>query len=116
MLTKVFVSRIKPLKQYLVSSFQSSFVRRRLTSCNIIIILEIIHSLQQKKSKTVYMIMKIDLKQACDKIEWLFLLDTLRDLIFQVIGLRLSMNASGVIVFWFFEMARHFPPFLPREV
>lgn len=64
---------------HFVSPFQSSFILGRLTSDNIIITQEIIHSLQHKRGKTSYMIVKIDLEKAYDKIEWPFLLSTLRD-------------------------------------
>ena len=49
-----------------------AFVPGRKGSNNVIIAQEIIHSLGKKKGGVGYMVLKIDLEKAYDKIEWSF--------------------------------------------
>lgn len=76
-ITKLIVSRLRPLLDKIVSPFQSSFIPGRSTNDNIIITQEILHTLRTKKGKKGGILLKIDLEKAYDKISWKFLLDTL---------------------------------------
>ena len=60
-----------------LSPFQTAFVLGRKVSDNVIIAQEIIHSLNKKKGGVRYMVLKIDLEKAYDKIEWSFIRDML---------------------------------------
>ena len=44
---------------------------------NVIIVQEIIHSMEKTKGREGYMALKIDLKKAYDNLEWSFIRDTL---------------------------------------
>lgn len=61
-ITKVLANRLKPLLPNLISLEQTSFVEGRQTLDGIIMAHEMIHSL--KKTKTLGMILKVDLAKA----------------------------------------------------
>lgn len=47
---------------------------------NIIITQEVVHSMRRKKGKKGWMVIKIDLEKAYDRVCWDFILDTLNDM------------------------------------
>lgn len=76
-ITKLLTQRLKPLMPKLVSPNQSSFVPGRQGIDNIIILQEAVHSMRSLKGKKGYMILKLDLEKAYDKLRWDFVKDTL---------------------------------------
>ena len=68
-MTKIIVARLRPHLGKLISPFQTAFVPGRKGSDNVIIAQEIINSLSKKKGGVRYMVLKIDLEKASDKIE-----------------------------------------------
>lgn len=61
----------------IVSSAQSSFVPSRHTTDNAIILQELVHSMHNLKGKKGFMILKLDLEKAYDRVEWSFVWHTL---------------------------------------
>ena len=78
-ITKVVVHRLKPLMPSLIKPNQSSFVPGRQISGNIIIAQELIHTMKNKKGRKGYMVIKLDLAKAYDRLRWGFIHDTLID-------------------------------------
>ncbi|XP_061365237.1 uncharacterized protein LOC133308608 [Gastrolobium bilobum] len=58
---------------------QCSFIKGRQGTNNVIIAQEIIHSMRSKKGAKGWMMIKVDLEKAYDRISWDFLRDTLQD-------------------------------------
>lgn len=77
-ITKVMVNRIKPILERLVSQEQSSFVPGRQIVDNIVVYQEVLHSLRKCKGSNKYMVIKVDLEKAYDRLSWNFIRDTLR--------------------------------------
>ncbi|KAA3472427.1 reverse transcriptase [Gossypium australe] len=75
--SKCLVNRIKPILPTLVSPNQSSFVPKRQITNNIIISQEVIHTMRKKTVQRQWMILKLDLEKAYDRVCWGFLRDTL---------------------------------------
>jgi ribonuclease HI len=71
-ITKLLVLRIKPYLLALVSPFQTAFVSGRRGSDNLIIAQELVYTLRKKRGKQGFMIVKIDLEKAFDRMEWSF--------------------------------------------
>jgi hypothetical protein len=67
------VDRLRPLLPKLIAPTQSSFIPGRVTSENIIITQELLHTMRKKKGRSGQMAIKIDLEKAYDKISWSFL-------------------------------------------
>uniref|UniRef100_A0A2N9HIV3 CCHC-type domain-containing protein n=1 Tax=Fagus sylvatica TaxID=28930 RepID=A0A2N9HIV3_FAGSY len=75
--TKIIVSRIRPLLSNLISPFQTAFIPGRRGVDNVIITQELIHSLHKKKGRKGFFILKIDLEKAYDRLEWSFIREVL---------------------------------------
>ena len=52
---------------------QSAFLEGKRSSDNVIIAQELIYSLKNKKGKDGFMVVKIDLEKAYDRLEWSFI-------------------------------------------
>ncbi|CAL1356334.1 unnamed protein product [Linum trigynum] len=76
-LAKCLANRLKPLMTQLIKPNQTSFVPGRSIQSNIIILQEVVHSLQTRKTKAGHMAIKIDLAKAYDRLDWTFLASTL---------------------------------------
>ena len=68
-ITKIIIARLRPFLEKLISPLQVAFVLRRKGIDNAIIVQEIVHTLSQKKGKVRYMVIKVDLEKAYDKLE-----------------------------------------------
>ena len=75
--TKIIVKRLRPFLPKLISPLQTAFVLGRMGLDNMIIAQEIIHTMTLKKGKTGFMVIKIDLEKAYDRLEWHFIRDVL---------------------------------------
>lgn len=62
----------------LIGPAQSSFIPRRLSTDNIVIVQEVMHSMRRKQGKKGWMLLKLDLEKAYDRVRWDFLEDTLQ--------------------------------------
>lgn len=76
-ITKMMVLRLKSVIPKLIGPGQASFIPGRLSTDNIIVVQEAVHSMRRKKGKTGWMLLKLDLEKAYDRIRWDFLEDTL---------------------------------------
>ena len=68
--SKIIVLRLLPLLPSLISPMQTAFLERRRGTNNVIIAQELIYSLRKRKGTTGYMVMKVDLEKAYDRLEW----------------------------------------------
>lgn len=69
------MNRLKLLLGELVSPNQGSFVPSWKISDNIIICHEVVHTPKEERATT--MIVKVDLEKAYDRLEWVYILDTI---------------------------------------
>ncbi|CAL1399429.1 unnamed protein product [Linum trigynum] len=74
---KSLANKLKPLLPHLIHPNQSGFVLKRHITDNIIILQETVHSMAKKTGKKGFMLLKIDLAKAYDRISWNFLEVTL---------------------------------------
>ena len=71
--TKILVARIRPLLNRLVSLVQTAFVPSRRGTDNVLIAQELFRALDKKKGKMGFMVVKLNLKKAYDRLEWSFI-------------------------------------------
>lgn len=76
-ITKAMVLRLKSVMPLLIGPAQSSFIPGRLSTDNIVIVQEAVHSMRRKKGRKGWMLLKLDREKAYDRIRWDFLEDTL---------------------------------------
>ncbi|KAL8128488.1 hypothetical protein V2J09_017643 [Rumex salicifolius] len=79
MITKILSKRLQPLMDKLVRPMQSSFIPGRVITDNIVLVQELVHSMNRKTGRKGWFIMKLDLEKAYDRLRWDFIEDTLRD-------------------------------------
>jgi len=77
-ITKAMVMRLKRVMPMLIGPAQASFIPGRLSTDNIVVVQEAVHSMRRKKGKVGWMLLKLDLEKAYDRIRWDFLEDTLK--------------------------------------
>ena len=75
--TKTITNRLKEIMGKLITPNQSSFVPGRQIVDNIIIYQEVLNSMRRNTSGKGYMLIKVDLEKAFDRISWSFIRDTL---------------------------------------
>lgn len=79
LITKVIANRLKGFLNKAIGREQSSFVPQRQIIDNIVVYQEALHSMRMKKGNMGYMVLKIDLEKAYDRLLWNFLHDTLQE-------------------------------------
>lgn len=77
-ITKAMVGRLKGMMNKLIGPAQSSFIPGRLSADNIVVVQEAVHSMRKKQGQKGWMLLKLDLEKAYDRVRWDFLEDTLR--------------------------------------
>lgn len=76
-ITKMMVMRLKSVISKLIGPTQASFIPRRLSIDNIVVVQEAVHSIRRKKGRKGWMLLKLNLEKAYDRIRWDFLEETL---------------------------------------
>lgn len=92
LVTKILVSRIRPLLCDLISPLQSSFLPRRSSTDNVIIVQEIVHKFNSMKGSKGNMLIKLDLEKAYDRLEWGFIRQVLHFFNFPPLWINLIMS------------------------
>lgn len=88
------VGRLKRVITKLIGPAQTSFIPGRLSSDNIVVVQEAFHSMRRKKGRRGWMLLKLDLEKAYDRIRWDFLEDTLMAAGLYTNGFRGLCNVS----------------------
>ncbi|KAL8150827.1 hypothetical protein V2J09_020635 [Rumex salicifolius] len=78
-ITKKITNRLQKTLSNLIGPTKSGFLPGRLITDDIVLAQEVIHTLKKKQGKRGYMIMKIDLEKAYDRLRWDFISDMLYD-------------------------------------
>lgn len=79
-ISKIIVARLRPLLGDLVSPNQVSYVPGRQISDNIMLAQELLHKCKRSKGNKGFMIWKVDLSKAYDKLSWTFIEQVLYEL------------------------------------
>uniref|UniRef100_A0A803QB76 Reverse transcriptase domain-containing protein n=1 Tax=Cannabis sativa TaxID=3483 RepID=A0A803QB76_CANSA len=105
-ISKILATRLRSVIQELISPNQAAFVKGRCIAENTMIAREIVHSFSKKKGKRGFMMIKLDLEKAYDKMDWDFILLVLTQLGFthpfsswikeciSVKGIKLLLNGT----------------------
>lgn len=113
LLTKVMTNRLKEMPKKLIGPHQSSFVPERQITDNILVYQEALNSMRNKKGRSGWMALKVDLEKAYDRLSWEFIEDTM-----QTIGFNQSwrrnvlacLSTSRLAVNWNGERSEWFQP------
>lgn len=72
-ISKIFANKLKQILHKLISLWQIAFISGRKIQEDLFLAQEILHAMKNKKGKTSWMALKIDMEKAYDKLEWGFL-------------------------------------------
>lgn len=96
--SKLLVRRIKTHTPSLISFNQVTFVTNRRVTNNVVIAQEVITSFKRKKKGSFgWMMVKLDLEKANDKLDWHFLKATLKVFKFPTIWINIIWNCISSI-------------------
>lgn len=112
-LTKAMTNRFKKVLPNIIGPYQSSFFPGKHISDNILIYQEFLHSLRRRNNPKAYMVIKIDLEKAYDRLSWDFIRDTLEEVGFNEEWIRNLMNcieALKMSILWNDEKLPSFSP------
>jgi len=103
MVTKILFHWLKHLMPSLVSPSQTAFIAGRKGTDNVITAQELVYTIEQKKGKEGFMIIKVDLEKAYDRLEWSFVRSMLVSLGFHsnIVELILSCISTASVVLLF---------------
>lgn len=76
-ITKILINRLKPIISKLIGPTQTSFQQGKRASDNTIIVQETLTHFAKMKGRYSYMLLKLDLEKAFDRLEWSFIRKTL---------------------------------------
>lgn len=112
-ITKTLVGRMKGIMNKIIGPAQSSSLPGRLTTDNIVVVQEAVHSMRRKKGRKGWMLLKLDLEKAFDRIRWDFLEDTLQAAGFpdNCVGwIMQCVTGPSMSLLWNGEMTDSFQP------
>lgn len=112
-ITKAMVLRLKKLMLKIIGQAQASFIEGRLSSDNIVIVQEAVHSMRRKKGRSGWMLLKLDLENTYDRIRWDFLEDTLYAAKLPHIWIKCTMECvtnPGMSLLWNGKRTEAFTP------
>ena len=76
---KVLANRLKIFLNFVINKNQSAFAKGRLISNNILIAFETLHCIKNyNSSASGFMVLKLDMSKAYDRVEWVFLENVMR--------------------------------------
>jgi hypothetical protein len=82
-ISKVLSLRLKGIIHEVISPMQSAFVPGRLITNNVLVAYESIHAIKNKRNGVVgSCVIKLDMHKAYDIVEWIFLENMMRKLVF----------------------------------
>ncbi|XP_060969677.1 uncharacterized protein LOC133036919 [Cannabis sativa] len=76
-ISKVIATRLRSMLHKSVSPNQAAFIKGRHIAENTMIAREIIHSMKRRRGKKGFMLIKLDLEKAYDKMDWEFIIKVL---------------------------------------
>ncbi|XP_019199070.1 PREDICTED: uncharacterized protein LOC109192823 [Ipomoea nil] len=92
LITKMMAVRLRTILSKLIGPFQASFVPGKQITDNILVYQEALNSMKTKKGKVGWMVMKIDLEKAYDRLSWSTIEDTLVEIGFNQTWTRNIMH------------------------
>ncbi|XP_075499819.1 uncharacterized protein LOC142538372 [Primulina tabacum] len=101
-LSRAITNRFRPVLDKVIDHFQSAFIPGRLILDNVIVGFECMHWIRSnRKAKTGYAALKLDMSKAYDMVEWIFLQNMMIKLGFAEQWVKLIMRCVTSVTYSF---------------
>lgn len=110
---KAMVGRLNDIMNKLIGPVQSSFISGRLSADNIVVVHGAVHSMTRKQGQKGWVLLKLDLEKAYDRVRCDFLEDTLRAAGLNEVWVRWIMECvagPSMSILWNGEKTESFKP------
>ena len=98
--SKVLANRLKRVIPHLISEHQSSFIKCRLITHNIMVAFETLNYMKNHNSgKKGFMALKLDMSKAYDQVEWSFLREVMKRMGFNDKWVELVMECVSTVTY-----------------
>ena len=98
--SKVLANRLKRVIPHLISEHQSSFIKCRLITDNIMVAFETLNYMKNHNSgKKGFMALKLDMSKAYDWVEWSFLREVMKRMGFNDKWVELVMECVSTVTY-----------------
>ncbi|KAJ0017174.1 hypothetical protein Pint_11951 [Pistacia integerrima] len=99
-LAKVLANRLQKILPQIISPSQSAFIPDRLITDNAIVAFEVMHTMNTSlKGKDGYMVLKLDMSKAYDRLEWSFLQAVMLKMGFNPTWIKVIMNCLSSVTY-----------------
>ena len=99
-IAKVLSNRLKAMLPQIIAENQSAFLSKRLITNNILVAFEIMHYLNNKsEGKESFMVIKLDMSKAFDRVEWGFVEAVMEKLGFHERWIGLIMHCITTVTY-----------------
>lgn len=115
-ISKVLANRLKEVIDSIISDTQSVFIPNRLITGNIMVAFEFMHYIKRKqKGKESWMVQKLDMSKAYDRVKWKFLEVVLLKLGFDNKVVELFMSCMSLAQYQIIHSWGCFGSIVPRR-
>ena len=101
LITKVISNKMKKLLPVIISETHSAFIPGKLITDNVLIAYEVFHSILNQSNRNGSMAIKVDMSEAHDRVEWLFLRKVMLRLGFRQCWVDMVMACAECATFSF---------------
>lgn len=98
-ISRLLVSKLRPLLHKIISPCQSAFIPGRWIAENQVVLHELLHSFKVRKVKMGFMAIKLDLQKAYDRFNWRFLHAVLTNLGFDLVFIKWILTCISSLSF-----------------
>ncbi|KAL0342501.1 UNVERIFIED_CONTAM: hypothetical protein Scaly_1912700 [Sesamum calycinum] len=114
--SKSIANKLKPFLDSMISPLQAAFIPTRLITDNALIAFELNHFLSTRtKGKKDFMALKLDISNAYDKVEWLFMKKVMIKLGFPLSFVNLVMTCVSTVSYSFIVNGHQFGSIIPQR-
>ncbi|KAL5563396.1 hypothetical protein UlMin_033143 [Ulmus minor] len=114
-ISKMLANRLRKVMGTIISKGQSTFILGRLISDNAIIGFECLHAIKRRKTKKIYLALKLDMAKAYDRVEWDFIQRIMNKLGFSDMWIRKIMACVSSVTYSFQFNGKRFGHLTPTR-